>query len=287
MSDCRSYELLDFGAGRKLERFGRYIVDRPAPAAEGASRENLDVWNEASARFERTAKSVGHWEALEPIDEDWTIQLGPLTLALKLTDSGQVGVFPEQADNWRWIEQQVREAGPIELLNLFGYTGASTLAAAAAGARVVHVDAARSAVVWARRNAELSGLSEAPIRWIVDDALQFARRELKRGRHYDAIVLDPPAYGQGPGGKRFKLEHDLGDLLDVCRQLGGGSERFWLLTCHTEPLADKEALADCFAAHHPAWLKRGILRSEAMGLSSPGGLVLPGGAAVRASRDVC
>jgi 23S rRNA (cytosine1962-C5)-methyltransferase len=179
----------------------------------------------------------------------WTVSYEKIQFELKLTNFGHVGLFPEQADNWDWINTQIENARqvesdkPLRVLNLFAYTGGSTLAAGASGAEVTHVDAARTVVGWARRNAELSGLSAAPIRWIVDDAMKFARRELKRGQRYDAIILDPPSYGHGAGGESWKLDEDLAKLLSVCRELTVRPQ-FVLLSCHA-PDYKPPRLAEC------------------------------------------
>ena len=238
------YQLLDFGAGRKLERFGPYVLDRPSPAAANAERMRPELWPQAAARYKRTAEAGG-WVREGEIAEPWTIAAGPLRFELKLTEAGHLGVFVEQAANWAWIAEQVRAAErPFTVLNLFAYTGGSTLAAAAAGASVVHVDAAANVVAWARRDAAASGLAERPIRWIAEDALRFARRELKRGRQYDAVILDPPAYGHGPRGEPWKLEEHLPELLDLCFALTSARRAFVLLTCHSGEFAAPRVLAD-------------------------------------------
>jgi 23S rRNA (cytosine1962-C5)-methyltransferase len=177
---------------------------------------------------------------------DWRFPGTGWQLELRLTESGQVGVFPEQADNWGWLGKQIRAANergrsPLRVLNLFAYTGASSLAVAAAGAAVTHVDAARGAVNWARRNAELSGLANAPIRWIVEDARRFVERELRRGRRYDAVVLDPPSYGHGPAGETWRFDEHLSDLLAACGELTTGEPNFMLLTCHSPGIGPREA----------------------------------------------
>ncbi|MGA2616254.1 MAG: class I SAM-dependent methyltransferase [Thermoguttaceae bacterium] len=245
------YRLLDFGEGRRLERFGPLIVDRPSPTADGLARGDPEAWQRADARFERTDREHGQWICRPDLPQRWTIRRAGLVLEAKLTAFGQVGMFPEQAENWDWIAQRVTQAGPkgtvpfssdenrdsprkqLRLLNLFAYTGASTLAAAGAGAEVVHVDAARNMVAWARRNAELSGLAAAPIRWIAEDALKFVRRELRRGSRYDAVVLDPPSYGHGAHGEVWRLSAHLPRLLALCAELAVGRPRFLLLSCHT------------------------------------------------------
>lgn len=282
------YELLDFGGGRKLERFGDLLIDRPSPAADGLPQSQPARWREAAVCYERTAGDQRVWRRMaaaaggnEPHDERWTIRHGPLTLELRLTDFGQVGVFPEQADNWDWIAAQVRRcAAPPRVLNLFAYTGAATLTAAAAGAEVTHVDAARTTVAWARRNAELSGLSDQPIRWIVDDAPTFVRRELKRGRQYHAVILDPPSYGHGPKGEVWKLAEHLPALLADCAKLTAGDRRFVLLTSHTSgigPAVLGRLLAEALG------MAQG--ESDELALCTSSGRRLPCGAMARFARS--
>jgi len=237
------YELLDFGQGSKLERFGDYVLDRPAPAAENVECANPALWNSAHVRFDRASahgrsrrktEARGSWSPADALPDRWTVSHGSLAFELQPTPFGHVGLFPEQAENWDWLAARVRQAGaPLKVLNLFAYTGGATLAAAAAGAEVTHVDAARNVVAWARRNAELSGLGDAPIRWIAEDASIYARRQQRRGARYDAIVLDPPSYGHGPQGQRWKLADDLPALLAACARLTAGNLRFMLLTAHT------------------------------------------------------
>jgi len=280
------YELLDFGAGRKLERFGPWIVDRPSPAAQDHVQRQPEMWSQAVARYVRSDNQRGAWSHAGEIATEWTVSCGPFALELKLTEYGQVGLFPEQADNWNWIAGQVRAAAaPIKVLNLFGYTGGSTLAAAAAGAEVTHVDAAAGVVAWARRNAQLSGLSEAPIRWITEDARKFARRELKRGHHYDAVILDPPSYGHGPGGEAWKLDEHLSELLSMCDELTAARRQFLLLTCHSGELAYAPALLKHAIAHLPGLRGEGRLSGADMRLRSASGNWLHCGAAIRYSHS--
>ena len=230
-----TYELLDFGRGRKLERFGSYVVDRPAPSVSPDVRPAREaLWHRADARYEGAAGGKGRWIVRREPPTDWIVRSGRLTFELKLTPFGHVGLFPEQADNWKWIDQQIRRAGRrVRVLNLFGYTGGSTLAAAAAGAEVVHIDSARNTIRWARRNANRSALGEAPIRWITEDAAKFARREIKRGNRYHAVILDPPSYGHGPKGEVWRLERGLVPLLSRCAALIRDEPLFLLLTCHS------------------------------------------------------
>ncbi|MDZ7615859.1 MAG: class I SAM-dependent methyltransferase, partial [Patescibacteria group bacterium] len=237
MLNLRQYQLLDFGEGRRLERFRQFVVDRPCPAAEGMPKADPSIWRTAEARFERDDSADGEWRGSRLAADPWTVAHGPVTFELKLTPLGQVGIFPEQADNWDWIFAQAAAAAKsgqaLRVLNLFAYTGGSTLAAAAAGAEVVHVDAAKTVVAWARRNARHSGLESCPVRWLVEDASKFVRRELARGNRYDAVILDPPSYGHGRRGEVWRLSKHLPGLLDACAELTGGQPRFLLLTCHT------------------------------------------------------
>jgi 23S rRNA (cytosine1962-C5)-methyltransferase len=255
----RDYELLDFGEGRKLERFGAIVLDRPCPAAERGRKLSPDLWGRATARYERTHSDNGVWIPHGAVPKQWAVSF-PLhipgsneskvavTFQLQPSPFGHVGVFLEQYDNWNWIVRQVSKSHTaigrtVRVLNLFAYTGGSTLAAAAAGAEVVHIDAARNIVERARENAELSALGDRPIRWIVEDAAKFCQRELKRGNHYDAVILDPPSYGHGPKGEPWKLEHHLLPLLRCCRQLTAKHRGFVLTTCHTPGIGPAELAA--------------------------------------------
>jgi 23S rRNA (cytosine1962-C5)-methyltransferase len=224
------YELIDAGDGRRLERFGDRVVDRPYPAADSPPRAP-GRWQEADLRFERD----GGWQgAVE--DDRWTVALANLRFELRPTAAGQVGLFPEHAGLLPWLQGRVAEQpDAAAVLNLFAYTGLITLALARAGASVAHVDAAKPSVDWARRNAALNRLGDRPIRWLVDDAPAFVAREIRRGRRYDGVVLDPPTYGHGASGKAWRLDRDLPPLLDDLQRLlaPGG---FLLLTAHTEAL---------------------------------------------------
>jgi 23S rRNA (cytosine1962-C5)-methyltransferase len=234
------YELLDLGAGARLERFGDRVVDRPHPAAYG-ERADPAAWDETTLFY---VPGEG-WHGRAPV-EPWTIGVRDLTIELRPTDTGQVGVFPEQEPSWTWLDRVIREQAEAgtspTVLNLFAYTGVATLVAAAAGAKVTHVDAAKSAVAWARRNAELSRLEDRPVRWLVDDVAGFVARELRRGRRYDGVVLDPPSYGHGARGRGWRFEDDLPSLLADCARLAGAPDGFVLFTGHT-PGFGPDALA--------------------------------------------
>jgi 23S rRNA (cytosine1962-C5)-methyltransferase len=253
MFDASEYELLDFGQGRKLERFGQVVLDRPCPAAQDANRRRVEAWTEADGRFDRTDADQGVWNWSGSARSDWTVRHRDVCFQLRCTERGQVGLYAEQAENWDWIARQVRRgAEPLRVLNLFAYTGGSTLAAAAAGAQVVHVDAARNVVAWARRNAVLSGMAEAPIRWIAEDARKFVARERRRGNQYDAVILDPPSYGHGPKGEVWQLGRHLLPLLRDCGQLTTARRAFLLLTCHSPGYGPAElsaCLADTIFGH--------------------------------------
>jgi 23S rRNA (cytosine1962-C5)-methyltransferase len=233
MDQSEGHLLLDAGDGRRLERFGARVVDRPSPIAAGR-RDPGAGWATANLRFDRgSGWRVFGGASLEP----WTIVLDEMTLELRPAAGGQVGCFPEHRPGWRWVADRVRDritAGRVapRVLNLFAYTGALSLAAAASGAAVAHVDGARAAVAWARRNAALSGLADRPVRWLVDDAVAFVDRELRRGARYDGIVLDPPSYGHSRR-RAWRLAVDLPELLAGCAALLDRMAPFVLLTAHT------------------------------------------------------
>ncbi len=257
------YELLDVGGGARLERFGKRIVDRPHPGAYG-DRADPAAWA-ATTLFHGPD---GAWDGTDPI-EPWQIEVDGLTVELRPTETGQVGIFPEQAESWAWLHEVLGAWAATDrapaVLNLFAYTGLASLVAAAAGATVAHVDGSRPAVTWARRNAELSGLADRPIRWLVDDVPAFVARELRRERRYDGVLLDPPTYGHGARGRAWRIEDDLEALLADCAGLVGGRTGFVLLTAHT-PGFDADRLADALgeALHVPARrIEAGALRLTA------------------------
>ncbi len=233
MLDSAVYQLLDFGQGRKLERFGQYAIDRVCPAADALQPRDVAAWTQEVARFSRSSAQDGRWHGRR-LPRAWPVTVANLPIELRPTPTGQVGLFPEQSGNWQWLAKTIRGADrPLQVLNLFAYTGVATLVCAAAGAHVVHVDAAKSVVAWARRNAELAGLHDTPIRWLVEDARKFVHREVKRGAHYDGIILDPPTYGHGPRGQDWRIERDLLPLLAQCAQLSPRGRSFFLLSCHS------------------------------------------------------
>ena len=273
------YQLVDFGQGRKLERFGPYLVDRPCPIAVGR-RTSPEAWLQVDARFEKQADGRENWSPPPGLPATWTISHRNLTLQLQPTPFGHLGVFPEQAENWDWIDYLLGgNAGSLKVLNLFAYTGGATLAAAAAGAQVVHVDAAKNVVAWARRNANLSGLAPAPIRWITEDAMVFVQRELRRGARYDALILDPPSYGHGPKGQAWKIERHLEPLLSACGALLTDEASWILMTCHTPrfTLSDLQQLLARTCTHQ----RLGQIEAKRMKITSTNGHSLPSGLAIR------
>lgn len=197
----KDYEVIDCSKGEKLERWGEYLLVRPDPQVIWDTPQKHKGWKKMNGHYHRSSKGGGEWEFFD-LPEQWTINYKELTFNLKPFSFKHTGLFPEQAANWDWFGDKIRRSGrPVKVLNLFAYTGGATLAAAKAGASVTHVDASKGMVTWAKENAHSSGLSDAPIRWIVDDCVKFVEREIRRGNHYDAIIMDPPSYGRGPKGR--------------------------------------------------------------------------------------
>ena len=232
------YELIDATAGNRLERWDKAVLVRPDPQVVW-KREPADPrWQQADGVYHRSAQGGGRWEMRRRLPEKWTIRWGELTLVVSPTGFKHTGVFPEQAVNWEWYQKKIAAAGrPIRVLNLFGYTGGATLACAAAGASVCHVDASKGIVAWARENAAASGLTDRPIRWIVDDCAKFVAREIRRGSFYDAIIMDPPSYGRGPGGEVWKLEDNIYDLMTLCEGVLSKDPLFVAVNSYTTGLS--------------------------------------------------
>lgn len=218
------YELLDSGLEEKLERYGKLVLSRPDPQALWPKKLAEEVWIQADALYVRT-KGEGEWRAKTELPKEWPIKVGGLTMGIRATSFKHTGIFPEQISNWEWLQTIIKNAleskekESVSVLNLFGYTGGASLAAAQAGAEVCHVDASKSAVAWARENAAASGLTEKPIRWIIEDVITFVEREIKRGNHYDIILMDPPAFGHGPKDELWKFEEHFLQLIKLCGEL--------------------------------------------------------------------
>ena len=233
----KDYEVIDTSGGEKLERWGKYTLVRPDPQVIWNTPRTDRRWRSYDGRYARSASGGGKWSE-NRLPEHWQVGYGGLTFLVKPMNCKHTGIFPEQAVNWDFEMEKIRGAGRhVSVLNLFAYTGGATLAAAAAGASVCHVDAARGMVAWARENAKASGLAEAPIRWIVDDCAKFVEREIKRGRRYDAIIMDPPSYGRGPSGEIWKLEKDLYPFLELVVGVLSEDPLFVLINSYTTGLA--------------------------------------------------
>jgi 23S rRNA (cytosine1962-C5)-methyltransferase len=280
----KDYEVIDTSAGEKLERWGDYLLVRPDPQVIWNTPKTQKGWHKMNGHYHRSKKGGGEWEFFD-LPQQWDISYelptsGRLTFHLKPFSFKHTGLFPEQAANWDWFSGKIRNAGrPVKVLNLFAYTGGATLAAAAAGASVTHVDASKGMVGWARENAAASGLADAPIRWLVDDCQKFVERELRRGNHYDAIIMDPPSYGRGPKGEIWKIEDAIHPLVQLCAQLLSDEPLFFLINSYTTGL-QPAVLAYLLGTE----LRRfgGKVDSQEVGLPvSSNGLVLPCGASGR------
>ncbi len=276
----KEYEVIDCSGGEKLERWGRYILLRPDPQVIWDTEKKDRRWNELNAHYHRSSRGGGSWEFFD-LPEQWEIRYRTLTFRLKPFHFKHTGLFPEQAVNWDWMTEKIKKANrPVAVLNLFAYTGGATLAAAAAGAAVTHVDAAKGMVGWAKENAAASGLLEAPIRWLVDDCVKFVEREIRRGRHYDGILLDPPSYGRGPKGEVWKIEDGIYPLLTRCEKLLSKDPLFFLLNSYTtglQPAVLSYLLGETVERH-----RGGDVRADEIGLPvTASGRVLPCGTSGR------
>ena len=276
----KDYEVIDCSQGEKLERWGKYLLIRPDPQVIWDTERTDAGWKRPNGHYHRSSRGGGEWEFFS-LPEQWSIHYKELTFQLKPFSFKHTGLFPEQAANWDWFGEKIRRAGrPIKVLNLFAYTGGATLAAAKAGAAVTHVDASKGMVGWAKENAHASSLSEAPIRWIVDDCVKFVEREIRRGNHYDAIIMDPPSYGRGPKGEIWKIEDSVFPLVELCAKLLSDRPLFFLINSYTTGLALAVLTYMLGIAVKPKF--GGSVRSEEIGLPvTASGLVLPCGAAGR------
>lgn len=230
----KDYEIIDASDGLRLERWGKVVLVRPDPQVLWKTEHHTDEWEKANAVYHRSATGGGSWEQKRPLPEKWKIRYGDLTLIVSPTGFKHTGVFPEQGVNWDFYREVISQAErPVRVLNLFGYTGGATLACAAAGASVCHVDASKGMVAWGKENAEASGLAEKPIRWIVDDCAKFVAREQRRGSCYEGIIMDPPSYGRGPGGEIWKLEECIDGLIADCVQVLSDKPLFFAVNSYT------------------------------------------------------
>lgn len=276
----KDYEVLDTGNGEKLERWGKYVLRRPDPQTIWPEADPAQ-WKKAQAHYHRSERGGGEWEFLQKLPDRWIISYGELRFYVRPTGFKHTGLFPEQAANWDWMGDLIRNSGrnDVKVLNLFGYTGGATLACGAAGAHVTHVDAAKGMVQWAKENRELSGLPEDRFRWIVEDALRFVQREIRRGNHYDGILMDPPSYGRGPSGEVWKLENELYGLVDTTAQVLSDQPLFFLINSYTtgfQASVLSNMLEKCVVSRHG-----GRVDSRELCLPVTAGGVLPAGASGR------
>ncbi len=276
------FEVIDCSGGEKLERWGEYVLLRPDPQVIWDTPKKEKKWNQINAHYHRSAKGGGEWEFFD-LPNQWSVCYKNLTFQLKPFSFKHTGLFPEQAVNWDWITEKIRNARrPVKILNLFAYTGGATAAAAAAGASVTHVDASKGMVTWAKENALSSGLSDAPIRWIVDDCVKFTEREIRRGNRYDAVIMDPPSYGRGPKGEIWKMEDMIFPLLVLCEKLLDKEPLFFLVNSYTTGL---QPAVLSYMMHTVLDKYGGRISADEIGLPvSANGLVLPCGASGRYER---
>lgn len=235
-NDWSDYELIDSGNGLKLERFGSYIVSRPDPRAIWETKADKKTWDNAHASYIRTSNDEGHWDIKNPPSDNWSINYKDIIFTLKPTSFKHLGIFPEQVKNWDWLES-FGDLSQTRVLNLFAYTGGATMFLAKNNAQVTHVDSSKSTTEWAKQNVIASKLENKPIRWIVDDAYGFVKREINRKKTYDAIVLDPPRFGRGPKGEIWKIENHLPRLLNACKEILSPNPKFILINAYTADLS--------------------------------------------------
>ena len=281
------YEVIDCSKGEKLERWGDYLLVRPDPQVIWDTPKKEKGWRKMNGHYHRSSKGGGEWEFFQ-LPKEWTIQYSlpinkKLTFHLKPFSFKHTGLFPEQAANWNWFSQLIADAvskgRQVKVLNLFAYTGGATLAAAAAGASVTHVDASKGMVTWAKENAISSGLKDAPIRWLVDDCVKFVEREIRRGNHYDAIIMDPPSYGRGPKGEIWKIEESVYPLIQLCSQILTDNPLFLLINSYTTGL---QPAVLSYMISTVLGTANGTVTASEIGLPvSSNGLVLPCGASGR------
>ncbi len=274
MFDRDQYELIDFGQGTKVERFGGKLIARESPSVDRFRSQNPIEGFEVDASFDRRETGKTGWHGT--IESAWHVTHGPFQFSLRQTPTGQVGVFPEQSLNWDWIADQAEIVDGSRAINLFGYTGGSTLALAAAGAKVTHVDSASSVVAWARENAESSNLEERPIRWIVEDAMKFVRREIKRGNTYDVFVADPPSFGRGPKNETWKIERDIETLIECAAELCP-EPKMMIVSYHTPSL--RRATVSSLMSER--FRGKGTVSNLGLTLKTADNRILPSGDCVR------
>ena len=279
-NNWKDYEVLDTSGGEKLERWGKYLLVRPDPQVIWNTPHEHPGWKKKNGHYHRSSKGGGEWEFINLPDE-WSISYKDLTFHLKPFSFKHTGLFPEQAVNWDWFSNLIAHAGrPVKVLNLFAYTGGATVSAAKAGAQVTHVDASKGMVSWAKENAVASGLGAAPIRWLVDDCTKFVEREIRRGNHYDGIIMDPPSYGRGPKGEIWKIEENIFPFVELTAKLLSDKPLFFLINSYTTGLAP--SVLTYMLSTEVAPTHGGTVKSDELGLPvTRTGLVLPCGASGR------
>lgn len=280
--DWQDFEVLDTGDGEKLERWGNFIVSRPDPQVIWP-KARPELWKKAHAHYIRSEKGGGNWDFLQKMPEKWSIRYKHLTFCIRPTGFKHMGLFPEQAANWDKMAALITSRPGARVLNLFAYTGGATVACAAAGAKVTHVDAAKGMVQWAKENRELSGVDETSCRFIVEDALAFVRREIRRGNHYDGILMDPPSYGRGPTGEVWKLENELYGLVNTCSEVLSDDPLFFFINSYTtgfQPAVLSNLLEKCVKSRFG-----GCIDSRELCLPVTSGGVLPCGATGRWTKE--
>lgn len=276
--DWKDYELLDCSCGERLERWGHVTLIRPDPQVIWQTEKKHPLWRKADAVYHRSNTGGGHWEVRGKVPERWDIRYKDLVFNVRTMGFKHTGVFPEQAVNWDYVRDLIKAANrPVRVLNLFSYTGAATVSALKAGAQVVHVDASRGMVQWAKENAQSSGVIDRPVRWIVDDCVKFVQREIRRGNHYDILIMDPPSYGRGPGGEVWKLENEIYSFVELCRGVLSENPIAVLINSYTTGLSPAVMQYILSSVLSPSF--GGFTESDEIGLPvTSSGLVLPCGA---------
>lgn len=237
-NEWKDYEILDMASGKKLERWGKYILDRPDPQIVWLEKQNKEIWKKADAVYHRSNKGGGHWETKTNVPENWQIKYKDLTFNIKQMGFKHTGLFPEQAVNWDYMIDKIKNSNrKIKVLNLFAYTGGATVACAYAGADVVHVDSSKGMVAWAKENIVSSNLEDRYVRFIVDDCIKFVEREIRRGNKYDAIIMDPPSFGRGANGEVWNIEESLFKLIKLCEEVLSDNPLFFLINSYTTGLS--------------------------------------------------
>lgn len=277
-SDWKDYELLDCSSGERLERWGNVTLIRPDPQVIWKTPKKHPAWRRADAVYHRSSSGGGNWEIKNKIPSFWSIGYGDLNFNVKTMGFKHTGIFPEQAVNWDYTAKLIKNAGrPVKVLNLFAYTGGATVACLKAGAEVVHVDASKGMVQWAKENAIASGVADRKVRWIVDDCVKFVQREIRRGNKYDIIIMDPPSYGRGPGGEIWKLENEVYSFVELCSQVLSDNPIMVLINSYTTGLSPAVMQYILGALIKPKF--GGVAESDEIGLPvTQTGMVLPCGA---------